>query len=114
MAEKRKPPNAGKGRVKGVPNKATTDARKTFQMLLEWAAPQMQEWLAKVAKKNPDRALAHVENLADFCIPRLGRIEHTGEITHRDVSDKPLSDAEWEAAYGDRMAPPAGPAESTH
>lgn len=41
--------NAGKGRQKGVPNKATKTAREAFAQLIEGNTPKMQEWLDKVA-----------------------------------------------------------------
>lgn len=79
---KRKPPNAGKGRKKGVPNKVTADVRKSFSLLLEGAAPKLQTWLNRVAKKEPGRALDLVAKLAEYHIPKLSRTElSTGSDT---------------------------------
>jgi hypothetical protein len=49
--EKRKPPNAGKGRVKGVPNKVTGDIRAMIAGALEDAGGQ--KYLARQAIENP-------------------------------------------------------------
>jgi hypothetical protein len=92
MGERKKPPNAGKGRVAGVPNRLTADARQAFSDLLNGSIPRMQAWLDRVATSDPGRALDTVLKLAEFCIPRLGRIEHTGELTHKHTRE--MSDAE--------------------
>jgi hypothetical protein len=75
---KRKPPNAGKGRVKGVPNKTTAVGREAYRNLMDWAAPKMQRWLESVAKKDPGRALDIVAKLSEYVLPKLSRTEHTG------------------------------------
>lgn len=74
-----KPPNAGKGRVKGVPNKVTADTRKGFQALVEGSVAELQGWLRRVAKKDPARALLIVSNMAEYIIPKLSRTEITGK-----------------------------------
>lgn len=55
---KRRPPNAGKGRVKGVPNKITGDVR---QMVLDaLAAAGGAGYLQRQADENPAAFLALV------------------------------------------------------
>jgi hypothetical protein len=49
MSEKRKPPNAGKGRVKGVPNKATATARKVMQMVADGRGEDFIRWMDETA-----------------------------------------------------------------
>jgi hypothetical protein len=79
---KRKPPNAGKGRVKGVPNKVTADVRRAFTMLLEGSSEKLAGWLEKVAKTDPARALDLVAKFAEYHIPKLSRTElSTGSDT---------------------------------
>lgn len=51
MTQKRKPPNAGKGRVKGVPNKVTKAVKEMILGALDDAGGQA--YLAKQAEENP-------------------------------------------------------------
>lgn len=49
--EKRRPPNAGKGRVKGVPNKITADVKAMILQALSGAGGV--KYLQRQANKNP-------------------------------------------------------------
>lgn len=63
QTEKRKPPNAGKGRPKGVPNKMTAAAKEAFQLafdgvggvdaLVEWAQENRTEFFKLYARLIP-------------------------------------------------------------
>ncbi len=75
---KRKPPNAGKGRVKGVPNKVTADLRRAFQLMLERKIDKFDGWIDRVAANDPARALDLVAKFGEFVTPKLARTEHTG------------------------------------
>jgi hypothetical protein len=70
-----RPPNAGKGRKKGVPNRATADVRMAFSQLLERNTNKLDGWLARVGKNDPARALDLVIKLAEYHIPKLSRTE---------------------------------------
>ena len=84
---KRLPPNAGKGRPKGAPNKATKAFRETVTMLLEENAENVSRWLQSVAegdeekgiKPDPGKALDLMSKLAEYATPKLGRTELTGD-----------------------------------
>jgi hypothetical protein len=82
--EARRPPAAGKGRKKGVPNKLTAEFRETVRKLLEENSANVGIWLGQVANGangcNPDpaKALDLLVKLAEFAAPKLGRVEHTG------------------------------------
>jgi hypothetical protein len=81
-AVKRKPPAAGIGRVKGVPNKATGMAREAIAKLVEGNVDQLQDWLAQIAadeKQGPAVAFKLLMDVMEYHIPKLSRAEHTGE-----------------------------------
>lgn len=45
-----RPPNAGKGRKRGIPNRATADVRKAIATVLETNAANFSKWLERVAE----------------------------------------------------------------
>lgn len=73
------PPNAGKGRPKGTPNRATADVRATIALIAERNAERLETWLARVARKNPDRAADLYLRMIEYHIPKLARTEVTGK-----------------------------------
>src|SRR3982751_1058391 len=97
MTEKRKPPNAGKGRVKGVPNKATADVRMAIAKVAQNKSADLERWLDQTASGvkrldkdgketdaylvNPDpgRAATVLLTALEFHIPKLARTEITGK-----------------------------------
>lgn len=94
----------GGGSRKGVPNKVNAEFRETVRRLLEDNAENFQRWLTTVAegdgtdngKPDPGKALDLIAKLAEFAAPKLGRIEHAGEVTVRrpaeELSDDELAD----------------------
>jgi hypothetical protein len=81
-AAKRKPPAAGIGRVKGVPNKATSMAREAIAKLVEGNVDQLQGWLAAIAadeKQGPAVAFKLLMDVMEYHIPKLSRAEHVGD-----------------------------------
>lgn len=73
------PPNAGKGRVKGTPNKVTKSFRETIQRLLEDNSENVSKWLESVAQDDPSKALDLVSKLAEYAAPKLARTELVGD-----------------------------------
>lgn len=81
------PPNAGKGRPKGAPNKATKAFRETVQSLLDKNSENVAVWLQAVADGDPDnnvkpapeKALDLLAKLAEYAAPKLSRTEVTGQ-----------------------------------
>lgn len=79
-----KPPNAGKGRPKGVPNKATTLAREAIARLVDGNAERMQGWLDQIAEEEgPLKAWQCLTEVIEYHIPKLARTEHTGKDGER-------------------------------
>lgn len=72
--ERQRPPGRP-GRKPGSLNRATSDVRAAFTLLVENNAPKMQRWLDRVATTDPGRALDVIAKLSDFVIPRLSRTE---------------------------------------
>lgn len=86
-----KPPAAGMGRRKGVPNKATKAFRETVNTLLEQNNENVAVWLEQVATGShgkepaPEKALDLLAKLAEFAAPKLARTEVVGD------AEKPLT-----------------------
>ena len=79
---KRLPPNAGKGRPAGVPNKATSAAREAIARFVDGNVERLQGWLDEIAadpKHGPVVAFKCVQEIMEYHIPKLARTEHTGK-----------------------------------
>jgi hypothetical protein len=77
---KKLPPNAGKGRKAGVPNKATKSFRETVTKVLEENSANVSVWLQQVAQQDPAKALDLLAKLAEYAAPKLSRVEQSGEV----------------------------------
>jgi hypothetical protein len=78
ITERRLPPNAGMGRPKGSPNKATAAVREAIARMAEDNAPKFLEWMDQVAKTNPEKACDIYLKAIEYHIPKLARTEVTG------------------------------------
>ena len=83
---KRKPPAAGMGRIKGVPNKTTQNVREMIAMVAEQNAPKFMQWLDTVAMGDGDKVKPDPAKAADlylkaieYHIPKLARTEVAGD-----------------------------------
>jgi hypothetical protein len=96
----RRPPAAGMGRKKGVPNNITRDMREVIRDIVEGNAPRVQGWLDRVEKRHPAKALAIWERLAEFVLPKLIRSEHRIDLAGFSGEPRVVSDrAEANEAY---------------
>lgn len=75
-AARPKPPNAGKGRVKGTPNKATAQAREAIALFVDGNAHRLAGWLDEIALENPQKAFDSFMAVVEYHVPKLARIEH--------------------------------------
>ena len=75
-----KPPNAGMGRPKGVPNKATANAREAIARFVDGNAERLQGWLDEIAATDgPKAAWQCFMDTLEFHVPKLARTEVTGK-----------------------------------
>lgn len=74
------PPNAGKGRQKGSPNKVTRDVRQALAQFAEGNVERLQTWLDGIARKDPAKAAEVYLRVLEYHIPKLQRTEVSGEI----------------------------------
>lgn len=90
-----RPPNAGKGRKKGVPNKATANARQAIAEFIDGNAHRLQGWLDAVAEADgPQAAIDCFNSLVEYHVPKLARTEITGKDGGAIVvKAEPLDDA---------------------
>ena len=108
-----RPPNAGKGRKPGVPNKSTADIRAAVALLLEGNIDKLHNWLTAVAEgekepalardgkplkyetgepvmrwrrePNPGGAMRLVMDRLEYHVPKLARTEMSGEAGTRGI-----------------------------
>jgi len=82
----------GAGRPKGVPNKATQEAREAVKAILDSNLPFIQSWIQATADgifddlsgkwivaPNPAKACDIVQNLVEYSVPKLARTEVVGD-----------------------------------
>lgn len=67
------------GRTKGVPNKATLAAREAIGKFVDGNAHRLQDWLDKVAAKDPEKAFSLFQSVIEYHVPKLARSEITGK-----------------------------------
>jgi hypothetical protein len=81
MTNKVLPPAAGMGRKKGVPNKATANAREAIARLVDGNAERMQGWLDDIAdQQGPLAAWKCMTDVIEYHIPKLARTEISAEV----------------------------------
>ena len=74
------------GRVAGVPNKVTAQAREAIALFVDGNAHRLAEWLDEVAngdpsrdiKPNPAKAFELFQSVVEYHVPKLARTEVTG------------------------------------
>jgi hypothetical protein len=71
--------NAGRGRPKGSPNKVTADARTFFAAFAERNLPKLDGLIDRAARKSPAKAADLILRAAEYHVPKLARMEHTGK-----------------------------------
>lgn len=68
------------GRAKGVPNKATVNAREAIALFVDGNAHRLQGWLDAIADSDgPKAAWSCFSDLLEYHVPKLARTELTGK-----------------------------------
>lgn len=70
----------GGGSRKGIPNKTTRDVRAAIAQFAEGNVHKLQEWLDRVAVRDPGKGADLYLRLLEYHVSRLARTELTGEI----------------------------------
>ena len=70
-----RPPNAGRGRTKGSPNKATAEARAAIADFVDANAHRLQNWLDAIAKNDPAKAFALFMSVIEYHVPKLSHVD---------------------------------------
>lgn len=74
------------GRTKGVPNKATANAREAIALLVNENAGRMQQWLDRIAEEEgPMAAWRCMTDVIEYHIPKLARTEHVGDGPNGEI-----------------------------
>lgn len=67
--------NNPNGRTKGVPNKATTNAREAIAAFVEGNVDRLNGWLDAIAAESPKQAFDCFMGVVEYNIPKLARTE---------------------------------------
>lgn len=75
-----KRPQPKGGSRKGVPNKATKNAREAIARFVDGNADRLMGWLDEIeAADGPRAAFQCFSDLLEYHVPKLSRAEHVGE-----------------------------------
>lgn len=69
------------GRAPGTPNKATTEARQAIADFVDGNAHRLQEWLDKIAEKDPEKAFQLFQSVIEYSIPKLQRTDLNAKLS---------------------------------
>lgn len=79
------PPNAGKGRPRGSPNKATAAVREAIAQFAEQNVGKLQGWLDRVAQRDPAKVAELFVRVLEYHISKLARTDLTGDAPVKDT-----------------------------
>jgi hypothetical protein len=74
------PPKRKGGRPKGSVNKVTARVRNMVADVLDSKAPEIIDWISRVALYEPAQAARLYLDLMEFAVPKLARTELTAEV----------------------------------
>lgn len=65
-----------RGRDKGLPNKATTQAREAIALFVEGNVERLNGWLDEIAAESPKDAFDRFMSVVEYHVPKLARTDH--------------------------------------
>lgn len=68
------------GRPAGAKDKAQSEIKEAFQLLVEGNLLNIEIWLKKIAARDPAKALDLILKLAEFVLPKMKATEITSSI----------------------------------
>lgn len=68
------------GRPVGSKNVVTGDFKAAVANLINNRGDDLNDWIERIAAKNPARAVDCIVALAEFSQPKLSRVTHTGDV----------------------------------
>ncbi len=80
------------GRPKGAKDKAQTDVKQAYQLLVENNLSNIEIWLREIAKNDPVKAFDILLRLSRFVIPEMKATEIKGELDHIIIVKPPIFD----------------------
>jgi len=66
------------GRTPGSKNKIQDEVKQAFSMLLQNKIPELEDWISRVAERDPSKALEIYVKISERFLPQLSRQEVTG------------------------------------
>ena len=79
----------GPGRPKGSKSKMSEEIKEQFSRLLESKLPEVEEWLTRVAQKDPDKAIDAIIKISERFVPKLTQNQLTdgnGEDLFKNIT----------------------------
>ena len=82
------------GRPKGSPNKETTEIKEAYVNLIHGNLHEIQNWINRVAERNPEKAFDMLMKLSPFVLPKKQEVDMNIDNPIQILIPKPKDDSE--------------------